>query len=139
VTEDEMRERVRAARVARLATVRPDGTPHLVPICFAIVADGTRIVSAVDRKPKSTPELQRLANIRANPAVTLLIDRYDEDWTRVWWVRVDGRGRVVEDGAEREAAADALRAKYEQYQQIGLDGAALVIDAERWRGWAYSG
>jgi PPOX class probable F420-dependent enzyme len=138
VTEDEMRERMRAARVARLATVRPDGTPHLVPICFALVADGTRIVSAVDDKPKSTPELQRLVNVRANPAVTLLVDHYDEDWSRVWWVRADGRGRVVENGAEREEAADALRAKYEQYERIGIAGATVVIDVERWRGWSYS-
>lgn len=133
-----MRERVRAARVARLATVRSDGSPHLVPICFALLADGARVVSSVDDKPKSTPELQRLANVRANPATTLLVDHYEEDWPRVWWVRVDGRGRVVEDGAERDEAAAALRAKYEQYEVIGLSGAALVIDIDRWRGWAYS-
>jgi len=139
VTEDEMRERVRAARVARLATVRPDGTPHLVPICFALIGDGTRIVSSVDDKPKSTPALQRLANIRANPAATLLVDHYEEDWPRVWWVRVDGHGRVVEDGPERDEAAAALRAKYAQYEAIGLSGATLVIDIGRWRGWAYSG
>lgn len=133
-----MRERVRAARVARLATVRPDGSPHLVPICFALTAGDTRVVSSVDDKPKSTPELQRLANVRANPAVTLLVDHYEEDWPRVWWVRVDGRGRVVEDGPERDEANAVLRAKYEQYEAIGLSGAALVIDIGRWRGWAYS-
>ncbi|HUF84381.1 MAG TPA: TIGR03668 family PPOX class F420-dependent oxidoreductase [Acidimicrobiia bacterium] len=138
MTEDEMRERVGPARVARLASVRPDGTPHLVPICFALVADGTRIVSAVDDKPKSSPALQRLTNIRANPAVTLLVDHYEEDWARVWWVRVDGRARVVEDGPERDETGAALRAKYEQYERIGLSSAALVIDVERWRGWAYS-
>jgi PPOX class probable F420-dependent enzyme len=139
VTEVEMRERVAAARVARLATVRPDGTPHLVPICFALVADGTRIVSAVDEKPKSSPALQRLDNIRANPAVTLLVDHYEENWGRVWWVRVDGRGRVVDDGPQRDEAGAALRSKYEQYERIALSGPALVIDVERWRGWAYSG
>ncbi len=133
-----MRERVRAARVARLATVRPDGTPHLVPICFALLGDGTRIASAVDDKPKTTPALQRLANIRAHPAVTLLVDHYEEDWQHVWWVRVDGQGRVVDDGAESDEAVDALRAKYKQYRDIGLSATALVIDVERWRGWAYS-
>ena len=138
VTDDEMRERVRAARVGRLATVRPDGTPHLVPICFALVAGDTQIVSGVDEKPKSTPSLQRLTNLRANPAATLLVDYYDDEWARVWWVRADGRGRVVDDGPERDQASDALRAKYEQYQEIGLPGAALVIDIERWRGWSYS-
>jgi PPOX class probable F420-dependent enzyme len=138
VTDDEMRDRVRAARVARLATIRPDGTPHLVPICFALLGDDTQLVSAVDEKPKSTPALQRLANLRANPAATLLVDHYDEEWRRVWWVRLDGHGRVVEDGSEREQANDALRAKYRQYERIGLSGAALVIDIDRWRGWAYS-
>lgn len=126
-----------SARVGRLATVRTDGTPHLVPICFAVVGD--IVVSGVDDKPKTTTKLQRLANIRANPAVSLLIDHYDEEWSRVWWVRVDGRGRVVEDGPERDTAVAALRAKYEQYERVGIGGAALVIDANRWSGWAYSG
>jgi PPOX class probable F420-dependent enzyme len=138
VNDDEMRDRVRAARVARLATLRPDGTPHLVPICFALVGDDTRVVSAVDEKPKSTPALQRLANLRANPAATLLVDHYDEDWNRVWWVRMDGRGRVIDDEPERDRAAAALRAKYDQYAQMSFSGAALVIDIEHWRGWAYS-
>ena len=132
-----MRERVGSARVGRLATVRPDGTPHLVPICFAVVGD--TVVSGVDDKPKTTANLQRLANIRANPAVSLLVDHYDEEWSRVWWARVDGRGRVVEDGPERDAAVAALRDKYEQYQRVGIGGAALVIDPDRWSGWAYSG
>jgi PPOX class probable F420-dependent enzyme len=102
------------------------------------VGDGARVVSSVDEKPKSTPALQRLANVRANPAVTLLVDHYEEDWARVWWVRADGWGRVVEHGPEHDEAAAALRAKYEQYARIGITGAALVIDIQRWRGWAYS-
>jgi PPOX class probable F420-dependent enzyme len=137
VDEQEVRRRVSRARVGRLATVRGDGTPHLVPICFAVVGD--TVVSAVDEKPKTTRRLQRLANVEANPAVTLLVDHYDEEWSEVWWARVDGRARVVEDGPERNAAVAALRAKYEQYERVGIAGAAVVIDSDRWSGWAYVG
>jgi PPOX class probable F420-dependent enzyme len=136
VDTEAVRRRVAEARVGRLATVRPGGTPHLVPICFAIVGD--TVVSAVDDKPKTTPDLQRLANIRANPAVSLLVDHYEEEWSRVWWARVDGRARVVERGDEHDAAVAALRRKYPQYEGVGIAGAAIVIDVDRWRGWAYS-
>jgi PPOX class probable F420-dependent enzyme len=140
VEHGEMRQRVRAAPVARLATVTPDGRPHLVPVCFALLAtgDGDVIVSGTDEKPKRSLSLQRLRNLRANPAAALIVDHYEDDWTRVWWVRVDGRGRVLDDGPERDAAIDALREKYVQYEQVGLPGAVLVIDVERWRGWSYS-
>lgn len=133
---EEVRRRINEARVGRLATVRKDGTPHLVPVCFALI--GHRLVSAVDDKPKSTPRLKRLENIGAHPAVTLLVDHYGEEWSTVWWARADGVARVVEDGPEHEEAVSALRAKYEQYQAIGVSGAAIVIDVTRWTGWAYS-
>jgi PPOX class probable F420-dependent enzyme len=140
VEHGEMRQRVRAAPVARLATVTPDGRPHLVPVCFALLATGDRdvIVSGTDEKPKRSLSLQRLRNLRANPAAALIVDHYEDDWTRVWWVRIDGRGRVLDDGPERDSAIDALREKYVQYEQVGLPGAVLVIDVERWRGWSYS-
>jgi PPOX class probable F420-dependent enzyme len=139
VTEAEMRERVAAARVGRLATVRPDGSPHLVPICFALLESdrGDVIVSGTDEKPKATYALQRLRNIAEHPAATLLVDHYDEDWTRVWWVRVDGRGRVINDDEEREHAISALRGKYRQYEHVGIPGAVLAIDVDRWLGWSY--
>jgi PPOX class probable F420-dependent enzyme len=135
-----MRQRVRAAPVARLATVTPDGRPHVVPVCFALLAIGGRdvIVSGTDEKPKRSPSLQRLRNVRANPAASLIVDHYEDDWTRVWWVRVDGNGRVVDDGPERDGAIDALREKYAQYEQVGIPGAVLAIEVERWRGWSYS-
>jgi PPOX class probable F420-dependent enzyme len=140
VREEEMRRRVAAARVGRLATVRPNGNPHLVPICFALLEGdgGDVIVSGTDEKPKTTYELRRLQNIAERPAVTLLVDHYEEEWPHVWWVRVDGHGRVLEDGPERERAVDALREKYEQYEHIGLPGAVLAIDVDRWAGWAYA-
>jgi PPOX class probable F420-dependent enzyme len=119
--------------------VRPDGSPHLVPICFAVLEgdDGDVIVSGTDEKPKTTYALRRLRNIAENPAATLLVDHYEEEWELAWWVRVDGRGRVINDEAERELAIAALRAKYPQYERIGIPGAVLAIDVVGWRGWAY--
>jgi PPOX class probable F420-dependent enzyme len=142
VDVDTMRRRVAEARVARLATVRRDGTPHVVPICFALTtaADGTDVlVSATDDKPKTTYSLQRLKNVEANPAVTFLVDHYEEEWGRVWWVRVDGQARIVDGGTEHERAAAALREKYEQYAHLDMPGAMLAIDVRRWVGWAYDG
>src|ERR671935_2729089 len=97
-----MRNRVAAARVARLATVDARGRPHLVPFCF--VLDGEELLSAVDAKPKATQRLRRLENVRANPAVSVLVDHYEEDWSRLWWVRVDGRAEVVESGGAADKA-----------------------------------
>jgi PPOX class probable F420-dependent enzyme len=136
VTETEMRERLGRARVARLATVDVDGQPHLVPICFALIGD--HIVSVVDAKPKRTPKLRRLANIRAQPRVSVLVDEYDEDWSRLWWVRADGDARVVEDGREREAAVMTLTAKYPQYAELPPGGPVVEITVDRWRGWSPS-
>jgi PPOX class probable F420-dependent enzyme len=136
MTEAEMRDRFLRARVARLATVDEDAKPHLVPVCFALVGD--RIVSVVDAKPKSTRELRRLANIRVHPSVTLLVDEYDDDWTRLWWVRADGVARVVEGGADREDAVDALTAKYPQYEAQAPAGPVVEVTVDRWVGWAYA-
>jgi PPOX class probable F420-dependent enzyme len=130
-----MREKFQRARVARLATVDENDQPHLVPVCFELVED--RIVSVVDAKPKSTPELRRLANIRAHPRVSMLVDEYDDDWTRLWWVRADGAARVVESGADSEAAVAALTAKYPQYQKQPPGGPVVVVTVDRWVGWAY--
>jgi PPOX class probable F420-dependent enzyme len=130
-----MREKFLGARVARLATVNEDAEPHLVPICFALA--GGRIVSVVDAKPKSTRELRRLANIRVHPSVTLLVDEYDDDWTRLWWVRADGVARIVEGGADRDAAVAALTAKYPQYEAQPPAGPVVEVTVDRWVGWAY--
>lgn len=128
-----MRERVALARVGRLATVTAAGRPHLVPCCFA-VSDGV-VYSAVDAKPKSTKKLRRLANLEANPAASLLVDHYAEDWTALWWVRLDGTGRVLEDGAEGEHALVLLTAKYEQYRNEPPSGPVVALDVTAWRAW----
>ena len=84
--------RLSAARVGHLATVRPDGRPHVVACCFAL--QGDRLWTAVDAKPKATQRLQRLANVRAHPWASLLADHYEEDWDELWWVRADGAGKA---------------------------------------------
>src|SRR5436190_23484314 len=101
-----MRERVSSARVGRLATTTPAGRPHVVPCCFALRGD--TLYSAVDSKPKSTARLARIRNLEANPHAALVVDHWAEDWTELWWVRVDARGRVVGAGPEFDAALDLL-------------------------------
>ena len=126
------RARFAAARVARLATAGADGRPHLVPICFAVAGD--TVYSAVDDvKPKATMRLRRLANVAANPAVSLLADHYDEDWSALWWVRADGQGRVLEDAP---AAIALLAERYEQYRAAPPAGPVLAVEVERWIGWS---
>jgi PPOX class probable F420-dependent enzyme len=97
------------------------------------------VVSVVDDKPKRSAELARLANVRAQPAVSLLVDEYDDDWSHLWWVRVDGTAAVVDSGADHERAAALLATKYAQYAHYRDDrppGAALVVTVERWSGWS---
>jgi PPOX class probable F420-dependent enzyme len=128
------RSRLTDARVAVLGTITPDGRPHLVPCCF--VLDGDTIYTAVDTvKPKSTLALHRLENIRANPAVSLLVQHYAEDWTALWWVRVDGRGRIVEEEDEREKALELLGSRYDQYRDSPAPGEVVALHIERWRWW----
>jgi PPOX class probable F420-dependent enzyme len=130
-----MDDRVERARVARLATVGADNRPHLVPISF--VLEGDVLYSAVDRKPKRSPNLKRIENVRSNPHVSVIVDHYDDDWTQLWWVRLDGRARVLTEGAERERALALLAAKYPQYSADTPDGPVLAIDIERRRSWAH--
>ena len=125
--------RLAAARVARLATTDPDGRPHLVPIVFAL--DGDTLYSAVDRKPKRSRTLRRIENARARPDVTILVDHYEEDWRRLWWVRLRGRARVLDEGEERERALLLLREKYPQYRPEPPGGPVLAVDVTEVREW----
>src|SRR5687767_11619564 len=132
--EARMRQLVGTARVGRLATLAPDGRLHLVPICFALAGDV--LYSAVDEKPKRSRRLQRIENVRAQPAVAVLVDHYEDDWSRLWWVRLRGKGQVVEHGPELEAALRVLAEKYEQYRNQPPGGPVLAIAVEEWRGWS---
>ncbi len=132
--EEQARARLAAARVATLATAGGDRQPHLVPFTFAV--DGDLIYTAVDYKPKTTTDLRRLRNIRENPRVAVLADHYAEDWDELWWVRVDGRARIVEDDDAVRHPLDLLAERYEQYRRTRPAGPVIVIEAERWTGWA---
>lgn len=118
---------LRESRVARLGTADAAGQPLVVPVCY--VFDGHRCFSAIDAKPKRVPprSLRRVRNIEANPRVSLLVDRYDEEWSRLAWVIVEGRADLVTVGADRVAAVDLLREKYAQYRAMGLDPETVVI------------
>ena len=125
--------RLTAARAARLATIDPDGRPHLVPIVFAL--DGDTLYSAVDRKPKRSQTLRRIENARIRPDVTVLVDHYEDDWDRLWWIRLRGRARVLDAGDEMARALALLAGKYEQYRDEPPSGPVLAIDITEVRVW----
>jgi PPOX class probable F420-dependent enzyme len=120
------------ARVARLATVGRDGRPHVVPICFVI--DGSTLYTAVDDKPKRTRRLRRLDNIEANPAVEVVIDHYEDDWSKLWWVRLRGTARIVDD----PRAVELLAAKYPQYRERPPAGPVIEVEIEERSEWTSS-
>jgi len=137
------RRRFAGVRVARLATVSPDGRPHVVPFTFAL---GSRargagsgpedhIYSAVDAKPKSTTDLRRLRNIRANPRVAVLADHYEDDWDGLWWVRADGQAAILDDPVTMAPALALLAGRYPQYREHPPGGPVISIHVDRWTGW----
>ena len=130
---------LREARVGRLATADAAGRPLVVPVCYAF--DGVRCYSAVDAKPKRTRRLRRLKNIEANPSVSLVADIWDEDWSRLAWVIVEGQAEVLGSGDAFARAVDLLLAKYPQYRAMGLDraeGAVIAVTPTRVLAWRAS-
>jgi PPOX class probable F420-dependent enzyme len=131
----ELRRRVAAAPVARLATIRSDGSPRLVPVTFAVL--GELLCFAVDEvKPKRDARLARLDDIARDPRVVLLVDHYDADWSALWWVRIDGDAAAHETGEVRESALNLLVAKYPPYRTACPAGPVVVITPRRWTGWS---
>jgi PPOX class probable F420-dependent enzyme len=135
MTGSEARARFARARVARLATADGHGRPHLVPVTFAVWRD--TVYTVTDAKPKRTTALKRLANVRENPLVSLLVDHYEDDWSALWWARADGRARVLEPDETEARRAIALLA--DRYPQQTATGAVLAVDVERWSGWTATG
>jgi PPOX class probable F420-dependent enzyme len=131
----ELRRRFAASPVAHLATIRPDGRPHVVPMVFALVND--TVYSAVDAKPKRSQRLQRVTNVRENPRCALLVDHYDDDWRRLWWVRADGVAEVV-DAPAGHPGIQALVQRFPQYRDEPPSGPLLVVTVHRWTGWTSS-
>ena len=126
-----VRRLVTNARVAVLATINSDGTPHLVPVTFVLAGDC--LFTAVDHKPKTTQALKRLANIRRDPRVTVLVQEYAENWSQLWWCRLGGEAQVLAEGAE---ARQLLAEKYEQYRERLPSGPAIAVAIDEWTGWS---
>lgn len=137
MNETEARALLGVARVARLATVRPDDRPHVVPVTFALVDQ--LLVTMVDHKPKQTNRLQRLLNIEAHPSASLLIDHWSEDWSRLYWVRVDGVATIHHGDTTWSRGRTALAAKYHQYVDRLPEGPAIAIAIDRISGWSSRG
>jgi PPOX class probable F420-dependent enzyme len=129
-----MRKRLGEARVAHLATADAEGRPHVVPIAFAY--DDENLYFAVDDKPKRSRNLKRLRNIAGNPRVSVLVDHYEDDWTRLWWVRLDGVAHVLVHDAEAQRALDLLARKYPQYRDARPPGPVVAVTIQRMTGWA---
>jgi PPOX class probable F420-dependent enzyme len=129
-----MRKRLGEARVAHLATADAEGRPHVVPIAFAHHDENLYFV--VDDKPKRSRNLKRLRNIAGNPRVSVLVDHYEDDWTRLWWVRVDGVAHVLVHDAEAQRAIDLLARKYAQYERTRPQGPVVEIRIEHMTGWS---
>ncbi|MGF1596753.1 MAG: TIGR03668 family PPOX class F420-dependent oxidoreductase [Acidimicrobiales bacterium] len=132
---------VAAVPFAALGTHGADGAIDLVPCCFAVVGaldpGPVELVTAVDHKPKRHRRLARLANIERRPEATILVDHRDAaDWSALWWARISGPARVVDDGPEHRRAIDALVAKYEQYQLVRPAGPVIAVRARRWLAWS---
>ena len=128
-------------RVARLATVTPAGAPHLVAVCYAFI--DKRFVIAIDEKPKSGRQLARIRNIEHERRVSLLFDRYHDDWTKLAWVRIDGEASILNEGDQWPEALTALRARYPQYESMALETLPLITIEPRaltsWRWGTASG
>jgi len=129
--------RLAMAPVGRMATVDERGHPHVVPFVFAV--DGTTIYWIVDRKPKRSLELRRLANLRTNPATEVVVDHYAEDWSELWWVRASGTGRIVEDQEESAWARSLLASKFPQHRLQPPPGPVVAMDVDRITWWSASG
>jgi PPOX class probable F420-dependent enzyme len=137
LTEEAARERLASVPVVHLATTDEEGRPHIVVTTFAV--DGDRLYTAVDAKPKRTRDLKRLRNIHANPHVAVLADHYDDDWSRLWWVRADATAEILQDPDAMARPIALLRERYRQYRETPPEGPVIAISVERWTGWAYKG
>lgn len=128
-----MRRRFASSPVAYLATVRGDGRPHVVPVVFVLAGD--MVYSAVDAKPKRSYRLQRLVNIESEPRCSLLVDHYEEDWSRLWWVRADGEASVLNPSASRQGLS-ALVERHVQYRRYPPPGPLVAVRVTHWSGWS---
>lgn len=121
---------IRKGRVARLATVDADNKPHVVPVVYAF--EGMTLYTPVDQKPKKSPgeKLKRLLNIEHNSSVTLIVDEYSEDWSRLWWIQIRGIAEIISENTGTEyykRGIELLVEKYDQYQEMPLSGNPVIV------------
>ncbi len=129
---------VKKQPVGRLATADAQGRPHVVPVCF--VYENGAFYSAIDEKPKRTTRLRRLRNIAENPQVALVIDVYQEDWSQLAWVMIQGRAIIHERGQDHAEVLAALRQKYPAYRAMALESRSLIeIVPEHVTNWGVFG
>ena len=124
--KDAERQFVASMRVARLATADASGAPHVVPVCYALIGDNLYVT--IDEKPKRSGvrAMKRLRNIDENPDVAVVVDRYEEDWTRLAWVMLRGRAEILDAGDEHDRAQSALRERYPQYRAMRLEPLPVI-------------
>ncbi len=124
--KDAERQFVASMRVARLATADASGAPHVVPVCYALIGDDLYVT--IDEKPKRSGvrAMKRLRNIDENPDVAVVVDRYEEDWTRLAWVMLRGRAEILDAGDEHDRAQSALRERYPQYRAMRLEPLPVI-------------
>ncbi|HXZ01894.1 MAG TPA: TIGR03668 family PPOX class F420-dependent oxidoreductase [Stellaceae bacterium] len=121
---EEERRFLAERRVAYLATTDRRAVPHVVPVCFAIAGD--TLYTAIDEKPKRGGVLKRLRNIAENPAVAVIADRYDEDWTRLGWVMLRGQAEILTGGTEHRDAQALLCSRYKQLAAMAIAGLPVI-------------
>jgi PPOX class probable F420-dependent enzyme len=132
-------QRLADSPIAHLATADAHGRPHVIPVCHA--CDGQAIYSVLDQKPKRIPaaRLRRVRNIQANPQVSLVVDHYDQDWGRLWYLLISGRAEVLDSGEEHARAIGLLRAKYPQYRQMDIQASPVIkitpVRVMAWGDW----
>jgi PPOX class probable F420-dependent enzyme len=143
---DAQRAFLTTARRAVLATIAPDGRPRLVPICFSLAEREPILYTPLDDKPKRSDDplaLARVRDIGSDPRVSVLVDRWDEDWTRLGWLRCDGRAKLLEPddpGGEHDRAVKALRGRYPQYATHRLESRPIIrVTLERVTDWGLRG
>jgi len=121
------------ARRGYLATLGTEGFPHVLPVCFTWAGD--TVWTAIDGKRKTGSRLQRLDDVQANSKVSFMVDRWDEDWSRLAWLQARGKALKISKGPEAERAIEALKSKYSQYADTAVEGPVLRIEVERWLSW----
>jgi PPOX class probable F420-dependent enzyme len=136
VLSDHERRFLLAQRVGHLATADSGANPHVVPVCFAI-SQGSLYIT-IDEKPKRVagPALKRISNIERNPMVAIVVDRYDEDWSRLGWVMLRGRAEILRSGTEHDRAQELLRSRYRQLAHMQIaEQPVIAVRVERVTSW----